>query len=319
MIITITPNPSFDRTIALDELHPGEVHRALSTEVELGGKGINVTRALLRAGFESVAVAPAGSTDRAVMVDLAAASDIPTTGLRLVTIAGQVRSNITVLARDGETTKLNEPGPVVDSGEIDDILAVIADMAARSEADSSWLAGCGSLPLGMTSDFYRSLVKIGETYGVPVAVDSSGPALAAAVEAGCNLIKPNHEELGQLVGHPLLTVGDAIEAAKGVVGQGVDTVLVTLGGDGALLVDSAQTVFGTASSDRVVNTVGAGDAFLAGALSAGGYGPDALAEGLAWGRAAVRSPQTSFPAIQAEDRALAGLSTEIDLSIELTE
>lgn len=148
-----------------------------------------------------------------------------------------------------------------------------------------------------------------------MAIDASGAALRAAVEGNAALIKPNRDELSDVVGRDLETLGDVVDAAIEVRDGGVGGVVVSLGSSGAVLVDQSGVVHGTAPTNIVKNTVGAGDAFLAGFLAGGGAGPDALASGLSWGRAAVQSASTSFPPATDEDRAAVSLTEDIDRSL----
>jgi len=123
--------------------------------------------------------------------------------------------------------------------------------------------------------------------------------MTAAVAARPNLIKPNHEELAELVGHPLPTIGDVRAAARDLVTDGIEVVAVSLGGDGALLVTADELVHARATITAPLSTVGAGDCMLAGllhGLSTGLTAADALAGAVAWGAAAVTLPGSRVPA-----------------------
>ena len=141
------------------------------------------------------------------------------------------------------------------------------------------MAACGSLPPGVPDDYYARLCRRLVSAGIRVAVDTSGPALLAAVAAGPTVVKPNREELAEAVGAPLRSVGEAVEAAQVLRAKGARDVLVSLGSDGALLVSEHGVVSGDAHVAEPRSTVGAGDALLAGYLAAGADGPSALAEG----------------------------------------
>lgn len=291
-VVTITPNPSIDRTLEVDSLVRGAVLRAAGTRLDAGGKGVNVSRALESNGIGTTAVLPVGGIEGEQLVGLLGSHGVRVEAVR---ISGPVRVNITVAEPDGTITKLNEPGPQLTSYEVDALLA--ASSAAARDAD--WVVGCGSLPVGAPEDFYGLLAaRIGG--GVRYGVDSSGPALRSAVKAGVDLIKPNLAELSELVDHPLLTLGAVVTAARELVSSGVETVLVSLGGDGAVLVDATHELHGGAHIDAVRSTVGAGDAFLAGYLSATAAGrpepAEALATALAWGAAAASLPGSRMPA-----------------------
>ncbi|MDN4475605.1 1-phosphofructokinase [Demequina sp. SYSU T00192] len=291
MIVTLTPNPSVDRAITIDALLRGEVHRASDVRVDAGGKGVNVARAVTAQGGDALAVLPVGGPEGRLLEDLLDAAGVPR---RSVPIAGAARMNISVLEPDGTTTKLNEPGPTLDAAEVEALL----EATAASAADASWIVGCGSLPPGAPEDLYAQLVARARAAGARVAIDSSGAPLAAAVAASPDLIKPNHEELAELVGHDLPTLGDVRAAATELVAGGIATVAVSLGGDGALLVTADEALHARATITAAVSTVGAGDCMLAGllhGLSRSAPASDALAEGVAWGAAAVTLPGSRVP------------------------
>lgn len=292
MIVTLTPNPSFDLTMAVGQLEPGQMHRAQSSVTEAGGKGLNVSRALSLAGIPSRCLFPANASDGAHLTGLLhASSDERVLEAMPITMAGLVRTNVTVTAADGETTKINAPGPTLSAAEADALLS--AAVKASTSAESSWLAACGSLPKGLGSEFFGT---IGETVGpsVRVAIDTSDDALEIAVRRGCDLIKPNQSELAMLTGMTLVKLGDVVEACRAIVNSGVGQVLASLGSSGAMLVTADAEIHATGPQCEVVNTVGAGDATLAGFLAAGGDGEKALQTAVAWGTAAVQSATTSF-------------------------
>src|SRR5919112_475644 len=222
MIVTLTPNPSLDRTIEIPELHRGEVHRATGGRVDPGGKGVNVSRALAANDVATVTVLPSGGPEGAQLAALLAPFGVQTVQ---VPISGTVRSNITVVEPDGTTTKLNEAGPEFTADEAAAVERTVVELASRA----SWVVG-----------------------------------------AGPDLIKPNDEELAEIVGRPLHRLADVVDAASEIRKRGVATVLVSLGGDGALLVSADEVLHGWAAPVRVRSTVGAGDATLAGFLAGGG-------------------------------------------------
>ncbi|WP_062288242.1 1-phosphofructokinase [Demequina phytophila] len=291
MIVTLTPNPSVDRAITVDALLRGEVHRAGGVRVDAGGKGVNVARAITAQGGDAVAVLPVGGPEGRLLEELLDGAGVPR---RSVPIAGAARMNISVLEPDGTTTKLNEPGPELSPAEVESLFDATVDAAAFA----TWVVGCGSLPPGAPEDLYALLVARARAAGTKVAIDSSGAPFAAAVAARPDLIKPNHEELAELVDHPLPTLGDVRAAALDLVAGGIPTVAVSLGGDGALLVTADQAVHARATIAAAVSTVGAGDCMLAGllhGLSRPVPAADALAEGVAWGAAAVTLPGSRVP------------------------
>jgi 1-phosphofructokinase len=291
VIVTVTPNPSIDRTLRIPPLVRGRVIRAVSASAEAGGKGINVARALALHGEATVAVAPLSTTSAAEFSALLGAA----AALDAVPIAGPARVNVSLVEEDGTVTKVNEPGPELAAGEV----AAVLDRVAAVAAGAAWVAGCGSLPPGAPPDFYARLA-VRVPARVRVAVDADGAALREAASAGVALLKPNLTELEGLVGSSLPTLGEAIEAARGLVADGNGGVLLSLGADGAVFVDADGATHAEARIDDVVNTVGAGDALLAGFL-AGGGGRDALRTAVAWSVAACRSPGTQMRVVSTRD------------------
>jgi len=303
MIVTFTANPSLDRTIELaDELARGGVQRAFATHEQPGGKGVNVSRALIASGLDTVAILPGASADP--MLVALRAERIPAASLP---IAGRVRSNITLTEPDGTTTKINEPGPTLDES---DEYALI-NLVLTHAKDADWVVLAGSLPPGLPADFYARLVvaiREGATEDNPgprIAVDSSGEPLAALVESGVgvDLIKPNAEELAELTG-----IGDeasfeanpsaAYDAAADLVTRGCAAVLATLGSKGAVLATVEGGWFATMPPIVPVSTVGAGDSSLAGYLVAdqlGGKPQQRLAQAVAHGAAAASLPGSTMP------------------------
>jgi 1-phosphofructokinase len=287
MIITVTPNPSVDRTVFIDALPRGAVIRSERTRSEPSGKGVNVALALRAHGHDVVAVLPVGG---AVGTQIVAMLDVADVAVIAVPIAGEIRNNISLVEPDGTVTKINEPGPVLDIAEAEALTLA----ALEKTHEANWLAGCGSLPAGVPSDLYAQLAVEGRRRGVKVAVDSSGPALRAALPAGPDLVKPNAHELAEVVGRPLRTLGDVVDAAVLLRERGARSVLASLGADGAVLVDDSGVFHGQAPVPRVVSAVGAGDALLAGFLGAGGSGRAALRAALTWAAAAVQHEGTLF-------------------------
>jgi 1-phosphofructokinase len=287
VIITVTPNPSVDRTVFLPTLTVGSVNRGQRSYSEPSGKGVNVALALHAHGIPVRAVVTAGGPVGAQLRQMLDISGLDTV---VVPIAGDIRSNISLAQPDGTVTKINEAGPALGEDERDRLTAAV--VAQLGGAD--WLVCAGSLPAGVPEDWYRQLVEFGRARGVRVAVDTSGAALAQSLSAQPDLVKPNLQELRELSGAAPATIGEVIEAAHEVRRRGARAVLASLGGDGAVLVDDRGVLYGAAPVTNVVSTVGAGDAMLAGYLSCtGGRGP-ALTAALQWGAAAVQHEGTLF-------------------------
>lgn len=288
MIVTVTPNPSIDRTVTVENLQMGEINRTLDTRVDPGGKGVNVSRALSANGVPTLAVVPLGGPDGRLLATLLESAGV---AHRDVPLTGTTRTCVAVVDPSGVTTKINEGGPSLTPDELASLRSTVLD-AAQTD---SWLALCGSLPPGAPDSWFADVIA---AHPGRVAVDASGNGFKEAVAAGPDLIKPNREELEELVGRELPTLGDVLEAAATVVADGVHMVVVSLGSDGAVAVTADGHWFASATVSVPLSTVGAGDCLLAGLLQAlenGASAPSALAEAVAWGSAAVSLPGSQVP------------------------
>ncbi len=297
MIVTLTANPSVDRTMALDRpLERGGVFHAVSVTDQPGGKGVNVARVLALAGSPSTAVLPADDQDPLVVgLETAGVRPLP------VHVGRPARVNITVTEPDGTTTKINDPGHSLSEDE----RAALEQGLLEASVPGEWVVLAGSLPPDVPTDWYAALTSALKAAGRRVAVDTSGAALVAAVrgaDACPDLLKPNADELASITGDD----GAALEAdpqlaeaaARSLIAEGVGAVLLTLGAAGAILVTAEGSWSATPPAVDVKSTVGAGDSSLAGYLLAEQRSaPPAtrLAEAVAYGSAAASLPGSTMP------------------------
>ena len=303
MIVTVTPNPSIDRTVTLGgRLTRGAVHRVTSATSEPGGKGVNVARALSLAGLDAVALLPAAESDPIVAALLTSG-----VAFRCVPVTGAVRTNLAITESDGTTTKLNEPGAHLAESALTGLTQAVHDAAQHA----SWVVLSGSLPPGVPDDWYAHVVGMLSPLPCRIAVDTSERPLAALAaafgHAAPDLIKPNAEELASLVGaspehlENAVAAGDpepVVTAAGRLLGNGVGAVLVTLGAAGAVLVDHTGSWMATPPPITPRSTVGAGDSALAGYLRAdvgGAEPPQRLQMAVAYGSAAAALPGSALP------------------------
>lgn len=310
MIVTLTLNPSLDRTLPIDRLERGAVLRTETPTLQAGGKGVNVTRALAANGIPSVAVLPAGGVEG---TELARLLDVAGVTAHVVPVEGRTRSNITIAEGNGTITKLNEPGCVLSLSEIADVTSAVLSVASAGD----WVVMSGSVPPEFTAQKIAEISARLAGHGVHLAVDSSGEGLSAALDAPPRLIKPNRAELAEATGHALGSMAEVIDAATLVRDAGIELVLVSLGADGAVLVSPRGVLVGESRVPHPVSTVGAGDSFLAGFLSRFSDDesdePAALLEALAWGAAAATLPGSSMPAPHDIDRSNVQLVSQPDL------
>ena len=297
MIVTVTLNPALDLTYAFDDAPDDDVQRASASSLEASGKGVNVSRALVRAGRSTCAVLPAGGATGRALIELLDDDGVP---YRAVPQAGQTRVNTTALRPGGVTVKLNGPGSALSSAEQDDVLraATEALRAARESASGTvWLAICGSLPPGMDGQLVQSMVRLAHSHGAKCAVDASGTALAAALGAGADLLAPNRRELAEV--RPSVPASGRLDqladAARIVARDSGAALLVSLGADGALYTDGRHVIHGRGPELTPVNTAGAGDALLAGWLADDGEPGERLARAVTWGRSACLARTTVDP------------------------
>ncbi len=310
MILTLTLNPSLDRTIEVPELVRGALVRASGTRLDPGGKGVNVARALAAHKLPTCAVVPRGGPEGRQLCELLTEEGIDVCA---VPVTGHTRSNVSLVEPHGAVTKINEPGGELGQDDLERIVKAVLDTAATAD----WVVASGSLPPGVPDTFYRDLGARLTERGIRFVVDTSGPALTAALAAAPALVKPNREELAESVGFGIDTLGDAVRAAEILRDKGAETVLASLGADGAVLVDGQGVRYGESPVDRGRSAVGAGDAMLAGYLAGGVTGRDALVEALSWGAAAVRLPGSRMPGPGEVDRDAVLVHASIDLSEKL--
>ena len=274
MIYTVTFNPAIDYVVRLDRpLEVGEVNRAKGEDCVLGGKGINVSGVLAELGCRSTALGfVAGETGAWLERGLAA--------------QGMTRINVKIKA--GQETELNGAGPDIPESAMEQLEAQLDQLA---EGDILILAG--SIPSSLPQTTYERLLARLEGHGVHTVVDATRDLLVNVLQYHPFLIKPNNHELGEIVGRTLTTDADITAAARTLQEKGARNVLVSMAGDGALLLDEKGEVhrIGTPKG-RVVNSVGAGDSmvagFVAGYLRSGSY-REALRLGTACGSATAFS------------------------------
>ncbi len=270
MIYTLTLNPALDYIMRLPAVTEGATNRALFTELQFGGKGVNVSLVLSELGVENTALGfAAGFTGAALTAYLT------DKGIRADFISlpeGLTRINVKLKTPEGAypETEINAAGPAIPAESMD---ALYQKLDALAEGDTLVLAG--SIPASLSKSTYRNLMERLAGRGIRFVVDAEGALLTETLPFRPYLIKPNRAELEGIMGRSLPTDQDLKEAAAEMQKRGAVNVLVSLGGDGALLLDENGAFHRAAALPVVpVNTVGAGDSTVAGFLAGvdRGYG-----------------------------------------------
>lgn len=259
-ILTVTLNPAIDQTVFLDALVPGTVHRAKGTHRQAGGKGINVGTMLALGGTDVAVSGFLGEANASIFDAHFEAHGLQNAFIR---VSGETRTGIKIVdAHANDTTDLNLPGVAPTQAQCEQLVAQILQLVRPG----MWVVIAGSLPAGIEPEFLIELIRKLRAADAKIAVDSSGSALAAAVEAGVDLAKPNEHELAELVGRELPDSQSILSAARELNRERVPNLIVSMGGDGALFLSHEEELLASAPSVHVVSTVGAGDSLLAGYL-----------------------------------------------------
>ena len=283
MVYTVTFNPAIDYVVRLQDFQPGITNRSDSEEVYFGGKGINVSTILHELGIETTALGfIAGFTGDAIESGLKQ-SGMQTDFIRLSN--GLTRINVKIKTK--RETEINAQGPKISAGDIDKLFQKLERLQS---GDTLVLAG--SVPNSLPGDIYETILQRLQGKGIRFVVDATKDLLVNVLKYKPFLIKPNIHELSEIFGQPLTTQQEIEKAAKDLQEKGAVNVLVSLGKDGALLVDEFSNVHQMeALGGKPVNTVGAGDSMVAGFIAGAEKGYDyALMLGSAAGGATACSP-----------------------------
>lgn len=258
--LTITLNPAIDRTITIPNFQAGKVNRVQGEYLNAGGKGVNVASSLADAGHKVAVTGFLGRENVTVFERLFARKRISDHFVRL---EGETRVGIKITDPVlKETTDINFPG----AEPLPSDLAALR--SAVDQIDAEWFVIAGSLPPGVETTIYGDLTQSLKIRGRKVALDTSGETLNHAIEALPAFIKPNIHELEGLVGRTLPSREAVVAAARELVARGIEMVVVSMGEQGACFIGGEGVIFATPPTIEVRSTVGAGDAMVAGVLSA---------------------------------------------------
>lgn len=257
MIYTVTLNPALDKTVEIPGMALDTVNRITEMRTDPGGKGINVSKVIAKLGGESCAVGILGGGSGKMLEKLLKGEPFAT---RFRFVEGQTRTNLKIIDREGHTnTDINEPGLTVTAAELDALLREL--LAELRPGDIVVLAG--SLPKGAPQDTYRSWTAACKKAGARVFLDADGALLAEGIKAAPYLIKPNDDELSRLAGKKLETLEELTAEGRKLLERGIERVVISLGGRGALYLRKGSTIYAEGLRVPVGSTVGAGDSVVA--------------------------------------------------------
>ena len=261
-VLAVTMNPAIDQTVFVPNFRAGEVNRVERMQLNAGGKGVNVASLLADYGLPVAATGLLGVRNPLSFEELFEQKDIKDAFVR---VPGSTRIGVKIINElEAQTTDLNFPGLEPRARDLEILKAEIY----RHAASCDWVVFAGSLPTGVATDFYREIIAETRTKcGCRIALDTSGPALVDALTATPNLIKPNREELEEMLGHPLDSLHAVADAARELQRSGVETVVISMGADGAVFAEGDEVIHVKPGPVTLLSTVGAGDAMVSGMVA----------------------------------------------------
>lgn len=260
MITTVTLNPAVDMFFEVDSLVPGTLHRVREMVQQPGGKGINVAKALLSFGVPSVSTGfLGGSHGRWIREQL----QIMGLTEHFIEVPFDTRVNVKILGQNAQLTELNSNQVSVPNEEA---WRSLEDALLASAIPGSWISLCGSLPSKCDTNWYKTMIQRIKERGAHVLLDTSDEPLSQGILACPDMIKPNKQELSQLVHRELSTLEEVVDAANEIVDKGVAHVIVSMGSDGLIAAMKGSLYQITVPCVQVVSSVGAGDTVVAGLL-----------------------------------------------------
>lgn len=257
MIYTVTLNPALDKTVVISNFSVGSVNRIQSLRVDAGGKGINVSKCLDNLGIKSIAaVVVGGNTGQQLkgMLNELGISYLDTS------VSEQTRTNLKIIDLDqGKNTDINEPGPNVSEATLKELRNHLGVKICPDDI----VILSGSLPKGADVSLYKEWTNFFQSLGAKVYLDADGEAMRLGIQALPYLIKPNDEELSRLLGKPMDSLEDLLQAGHSLLDSGIQEVVISLGGKGALFLNQEGSYLAEALTVPVRSTVGAGDSMVA--------------------------------------------------------
>lgn len=260
-VMSITLNPAIDLAFYLDQLMLGAVNRPAESQLEAAGKGVNVARMLAILGHQVTASGFLGEDNDGPFRHV-----FKTYGIKdaFVRVPGQTRINTKLAESDGRVTDINGPGVCISEADIQTLLQTLQQHIQHQRPEAIVIAG--SLPQGVSTEVFGQCLQTLKATGIPLWLDTSGPALTTAIAQQPAAIKPNEHELAEWAGMPLSHQRHRLEAAKRLHQSGIEHALLSAGAEGVLWVSSAGIWQSTPPQVEARNTVSAGDTFMAGML-----------------------------------------------------
>ncbi|MCP3762609.1 1-phosphofructokinase [Domibacillus sp. A3M-37] len=253
MIYTCTLNPAVDYVVRVEDFQAGGLNRSESADMYAGGKGINVSRVLKRLGSDTCAIGFAGGfTGEFIKNEL----DREGVFHRFASIQGVTRINVKL--KSNTETEINGPAPAISEEDANRLVQLTSELTERD-----WLHIGGSVPSSLPADYAGTLIDAARNKGARVVVDTSGAALKGLLPYNPFFIKPNHHELSELFDTEINTKEEAALIAKKLVDGGIENVIVSMGGDGAVFVNKEGAYYAESPKGTVKNTVGSGDSMVA--------------------------------------------------------
>lgn len=257
MIITVTMNPAIDKTLDVEYLDKGGLNRIQHVELDVGGKGINVSKTIRQLGDKSIATGFVAGNNGKIVSSVLAELGIDTD---FVEVEGETRTNTKVYESTGEVTELNEPGPEINGEQVQQLLDKIQNYAGPD----TLVVLAGSVPNGVDTDIYAKITRLVHEKGGQVLVDADGELFVKALEAGPDMIKPNRDELQKYAEMDYLaSEKELLFFAKKMMQKGVSRMAVSMGRSGALFLGEDYEIKCEGLVVNAHSTVGAGDAMVA--------------------------------------------------------
>ncbi len=262
-VVTLTINPAVDKSTTVDRIKAESKLRCDTPVYEPGGGGINVSRAMKKLGYDSLATYFAGGSAGTMLEELIGNEGVKQQIFPLSTT--KTRENfIVVNTTTNEQYRFGMPGPELTT---DDLETVVEFTKNLNPAETEYFVISGSVPSSVPTDFYAKLIKIAKTKGIKVICDTSGEILTKSLEEGVFLIKPNIKELYQLAGRELRYGNEIITIAQELIKEGkCEIIVVSLGEKGAMLISKDDSYHAIPPATKKLSTVGAGDSMVAGLL-----------------------------------------------------